>query len=202
MRIRLRSTMIVSRSCTMHSQSPPLIIGRTVLKESDEIYILGVKFDSKTTFEKHLNSVSEQLLRVFHDRSPHVRCFRGFVLPIWSTVLQYDARLPNSYLKRLDRVVSGACFLTGGVFKYNIVHRRSVAVFCMLYKIRCDMMHCTFYHCLVSQCGLQAVLWLHIGILILMCSVPRSTTGHLFPSQYLCGTILLTLYSTVGTGGL
>ena len=35
-------TMIVSRSCTMHPQLPPLTIGRTVLKESDDLVILGV----------------------------------------------------------------------------------------------------------------------------------------------------------------
>ena len=39
-------TMIVSRSRTVHPQSPPLTIGRTVLKESD-LVILGVTFDSK-----------------------------------------------------------------------------------------------------------------------------------------------------------
>ena len=43
-------TMIVSRSRTMHQQSPPLIIGGTVLKESDNLVILGVTFDSKMTF--------------------------------------------------------------------------------------------------------------------------------------------------------
>ena len=42
----------------MHPQSPALTIGRTVLKESDGLVILGVTFDSKMTFEKHLRSVS------------------------------------------------------------------------------------------------------------------------------------------------
>ena len=41
----------------MHPQSPPLTIDGTVLKESDDL-ILGVTFDSKLTFEKHLRSVS------------------------------------------------------------------------------------------------------------------------------------------------
>ena len=50
-------TMIVSRSCTMHPQSPPLKIDGTVLKESDDLDILGVTFDSKLTFEKHFRSV-------------------------------------------------------------------------------------------------------------------------------------------------
>ena len=42
----------------MHPQSPPLTIGRTVLKESDDLVILGVTFDSIMTFEKHLRSAS------------------------------------------------------------------------------------------------------------------------------------------------
>ena len=51
-------TMIVSRSRTIHPQSPALTIGGTVLKVYDELVILGVTFDYKTTFEKHLRSVS------------------------------------------------------------------------------------------------------------------------------------------------
>ena len=72
-------TMIVSRSRIMYPQSPPLSIGGTVLKESDDLVILGVTFDSKMTFEKHLRSVSgaasqrlgilRKSARVFHDRS-------------------------------------------------------------------------------------------------------------------------------------
>ena len=41
--------MILSRSRTMHHQSPPLTIGETVLKESDDLVIFGVTFDSKMT---------------------------------------------------------------------------------------------------------------------------------------------------------
>ena len=36
--------VIVSRSRRMHPQSPPLTIGGTVLKESDDLVILGVTF--------------------------------------------------------------------------------------------------------------------------------------------------------------
>ena len=96
-------TMIVSRSRIMQPQSPTLTIVRTVLKESDDLVILGVTFDQKITFVKHLRSVSRAasqrlgILRksswVFHDRSLLVRCSRGFVLP-WSSFLQCGARLP------------------------------------------------------------------------------------------------------------
>ena len=84
-------TMIASRSRTMHPLSPTLTIGGTVLKESDELIILGVTSDSKLTFEKHLRLVSKSASqrlgilrkswRVFHDRSLLGRCFQGFVLP-------------------------------------------------------------------------------------------------------------------------
>ena len=47
----------------------------------------------------------------------------------------------DTHLKQLDRVVSGARFLTGGLFECDIIHRRSVAVLCMLYEIRCNPMH-------------------------------------------------------------
>ena len=50
--------ILVYRSRTMHPQAPPLIIGGSVLKKSDDLVILGGKFDSKMTFEKHLRSVS------------------------------------------------------------------------------------------------------------------------------------------------
>ena len=72
------NTTIVSMSRTMHPESPPLIIGRTILKESDDLVILGVTFGSKMTVEKHLRSVSRAasqrlgILRKswqgFHDR--------------------------------------------------------------------------------------------------------------------------------------
>ena len=47
----------------------------------------------------------------------------------------------DTRFEQLDRAVSGARFLTGGVFECDITHRRSVAVLCMLYKIRCNPKH-------------------------------------------------------------
>ena len=47
----------------------------------------------------------------------------------------------DTHLKLLYRVVSGACFLAGGMLNCVLSHRRSVAVFCMLYKIRCNPKH-------------------------------------------------------------
>ena len=70
-------TILVSWSYTMHPQSPPLTIGGTVLKEYDDLIILGVTFDSKMTL---INSWSRlkctHRIRVFHDIVQMVRYHR------------------------------------------------------------------------------------------------------------------------------
>ena len=103
------------------------------------------------TFEKHLRSVSRaasqrlgilmKSWRVFHDRSLLGRCVRGFVLPVLEYCSAVWSSAADTHLKLHDRAVSGARFLTGGVFECDISHRRSVAVLCMLYKIRFNPMH-------------------------------------------------------------
>ena len=56
--------------------------------------------------------------------------FRVLSCQFWSTVLQCGTRLSihkYNMQKLLDRAVSGARFLTGGVFECDIAYRRSVA---------------------------------------------------------------------------
>ena len=119
--------MMVSRSSTMHPQSTLLTIGGTVLKESDDLVILWVTFDSKMTFERHLRTVSiaasqrlgilRKSWRVFHDSSLLLRCFRGFVLPVLEYCSAVWCSAADTHLKLLHRAVNGARFLTGGVFE-------------------------------------------------------------------------------------
>ena len=61
--------------------------------------------------------------------------------PFWSTVLQSGARLPIHTCHCMDRAVSDALLLTGGVFECDIADRRSAPVLSMLYKIRCKPVH-------------------------------------------------------------
>ena len=78
--------------------------------------------------------------RVFHDKLLIGRYFWGFVLP----VLEYCSvwcSADDAHLKLLDSMVSGACFIAGGVLNCDFSHRRSVAVLCRLYKIRCNPKH-------------------------------------------------------------
>ena len=120
-------------------------------------------FDSKMTFEKHLSSISRaasqrlgilrKSWRVFHDRSLLGRCFRGFVLPVLGYCSAVWCSAADTHLKLLDRAVGGARFLTGGVFECDIFRRRSVAVLCMLYKIRCNPVHPSSSWCTWTVCA-------------------------------------------------
>ena len=65
----------------------------------------------------------------------------GFVLAVLEYCSVVWCSAVDTHLRLLDRVVSGASFLTGGVFACDLAHRGSVSVLCMLYKIRCNPMH-------------------------------------------------------------
>ena len=154
----------------MYFQPPSLLIGKVwvpvmhfcvcpihrrvhwrVGRRLNDLVILGVTFDSKMTFEKRLCSVSRaasqrlgilrKSWRVFHDRLLLWRCFWGFVMPVLEYCSAVWCSAADTHLKLLDRAVSGARFLAWGVFECDIFHRRSVAVLCMLYKIRCNPVH-------------------------------------------------------------
>ena len=62
--------------------------------------------------------------------------FRDFVLPVLEYCSAVWCSAADTHLKLLDRIVSGSSFITGGAFEYDLAHRRSVEVLCILYKIR------------------------------------------------------------------
>ena len=68
-------------------------------------------------------------------------CFRGFVLIVLEYCSAVWCSVADTHIKLLDRVVSRARFLTGNVFECDIAHHRSVAVLCMMHKIRGKPMH-------------------------------------------------------------
>ena len=128
---RKTKTMTVHRSRTMHPQSPSLTICGTVVKESDYLVILGVTFDSKMPFEKHLRpvfSAASQRLgilrkswRKFHDRLLLWRFFLGLVLPVLEYCSAVWCSAADTHVIPLDRVVSGAHFLTVGVYELTLL---------------------------------------------------------------------------------
>ena len=85
-------TMIVSRSRTMHPQSPPLTIGWLYWRSLITLLYWEWHLIPNWTLSKYLLLVSRaasqilgilrKSLRVFHDRSLRERCFRCFILPV------------------------------------------------------------------------------------------------------------------------
>ena len=67
--------------------------------------------------------------------------FGVFVQPVFEYCSAVCCSVADTHLKLLDCAVSGAWFITGGVFECDIAHRRSVAILCMLYKIRGSQVH-------------------------------------------------------------
>ena len=104
----------------------------------------------------------------------------------------------DTHIELLDRVVSGASFITWGVYVCDIAHRRSLAVLCMLYKFRCKLMR-PLYGALL---GPYVPLLVRRGDLVIhrytyltpFCS---TLSVPLFLSECPCGMTLLTLYSIV-----
>ena len=101
----------------------------------------------------------------------------------------------DTHLKLLDRVVSGASFLTGGVFECDLAHRGSVAVLCMLYKTRCNPFHPVYGALPVPYVPVRVTRGAVIAHQYTYAT--RSVAGLLFACQYLSGTILVTPYSMV-----
>ena len=184
----------------MHPKSPPLTIGGTVLKESDDLDILGVTFDFKINFKKHFRSVSRTASRklgilrkpgrVFHDRSLLGRWFRSFVDQLCSVVLSCQCS-PGFWTtwqcSQWCQFFNWGCIWVC----HDIVHRRSVAVVFMLYKIMCNPMYPLYGALPGPYVPVRVILIRHIA------AKPRSTAEPLFPSQCLFGTTILTLYSMV-----
>ena len=103
----------------------------------------------------------------------------------------------DTHRQLLDLIVSGASFWTGSVFECDLAHHRSVAVLCMLYKVRCNPLH-PLYGALPVQFvlgWLHTAVWSRIGTpMRLLAAEPRRIARLLFPCQYLCGTILVIPY--------
>ena len=146
----------------MHPQLSPLTIGGTVLKESHDLVILGVTFNFKNTFEKHLRSVSKAASQ------------RLGILKSWQV---YHDRWPHRKLR--DRVVSGANFLTGGVFECVDLWRHYVC--CTRSGVTRCTLFMSFYLCRMCLYGLHAVLWSHFSILMRLLAAESCCTAGIFP---------------------
>ena len=144
--------MTVSRSCTMHPQSPALTINGAVWRSLMTLlylqWYLIPRWLLRSIFAvfqvQLLNDLGSWLSRGKYSMIDYFMWDALGVLfcPFWNTALRYGARLPIHTLNYWTVYsVHDASFLTGGVFECDLAHRRSVAVLCMLYKIRCNPLH-------------------------------------------------------------
>ena len=79
--------------------------------------------------------------KIFNNISVNSNCFTAFVLPLLEYCAPVWSSAAPSHLRLLDRVLSGARFLTDRARSYNLWHRRDISSLCMLYKIRANSNH-------------------------------------------------------------
>ena len=138
--MRLNPSMIVSRSRTVFPPHPDLLVGSTSLSFREFFKILGVTFDSKFTFERHIRSISSSVaqkigllrksFRIFGDHDVLLRHFNSFNL----LCLEYCSSAADSHLKLLDKNLRACKFLIPNL-TISLQHRRFISSLCMLYKI-------------------------------------------------------------------
>jgi len=144
-------TFVAGRSRTVLPYHPALTVGDAVLDESDSLMVLGVTFDPKLTFERHVRnivSMASQKLgiirkanRIFGDAAVTSGCFRSFVLPLLEYCSPVWSSAAESHLRLLERVVRCAMFVSPGCDLGDLTHRRTVGSLSMLYKIANNQRH-------------------------------------------------------------
>jgi len=147
-------TMTVSRSRTLLPRFPDIMLDGVALKKPAELEILGVSFDSKLTFERHIRSVASsasqriglmrRAFKIFDSADVVQHCFRSFMLPILEYASVVWSSAAASHLALLDRIVNRCARLMNDTVPCCLDDRRSVAGLCMLYKIRARVSHPLF----------------------------------------------------------
>ena len=82
----------------------------------------------------------------------------------------------DTHFKLRGSVVSGVSFLTGGVFECDLAHLLSMAISCMLYKIRCNPMH-PLYGTLPESYLSVRVIYGAVIAYRYICAPPRGRTS-------------------------
>ena len=145
------STIIVSRSRTLHPPHPPLQLCGSFLEVSRSIRLLGVVIDDKLTFEDHIRSTAGSIAQktglirkcvraLGNDDDAVLRSFYGFLLPCFEYASPVWCSAADSHLKLLDRALNNIRFFLPNV-SVELAERRRLACLSMLYKIFHDSSH-------------------------------------------------------------
>ena len=143
-------SMIVSRSRTVFPPHPDLVVGSTSLNSCEFFKILGVTFDSKFTFERHIRSISSSVaqkigllrksFRILGDHDVLLRCFNSFILPCLEYCSPVWSSAADSHFKLLDKNLRACKFLIPNL-TISLQHHHFISSLCMLYKIFCNPSH-------------------------------------------------------------
>ena len=139
------NALVVSRSRIVNPQSVDFVLSGVSICGSPNLDILGVKFDSKLTFEDHVRGIVSRVSqrigilrlvkRVFVDTSALISCYYAFVLPILEYCSPVWRSSAKCHLSLLELQVYSVARLCPDQSFLSLCHRRHVAALCMLYKV-------------------------------------------------------------------
>ena len=135
--------MIFSRSRTIYPEHPELTLGDTAIEKVEFLKLLGVTFDAKLTYERHLRNITSKVSqkigilrkcwRVYQDNSLILKCFYAFILPFFEYCSSVWMSAAPTHINMLQRVYLSASFIAGT--RLSLDHRRRVAALCIFFKI-------------------------------------------------------------------
>ena len=131
-----------------------LVLTVVSIRASPNLDILGVKFDSKLTFEGHVRGIVSRVSQgigalrlvklIFVDTSVLLRCSFAFVLPILEYCSPVWGSAAECHLKRLERQVYSVARLCPDQSSLSLCHRRRVTWQSMLFMVNSNSNHCLF----------------------------------------------------------
>ena len=146
--------LVVSRSWTVSHPHGDYVVSGVSIRASSNLDILGVKFDSRLTFEDHVRGIVSRVSqiigilrlvkRIFLDTSLSLRCYFAFVLPILKYCSPVWGSAAECHLQLLQRQVYLVARLCPVQSFLLLCHRRRVSGLGMMYKVNSNSNHFLF----------------------------------------------------------
>ena len=154
--------LVVSRSMTVNPPHGDLGLSGVSICTCPNLYILGVKYDSKLTLKDHIHGIVSHvsqrigilrlLKHVFVDTSVLLRLYSAFVLileycsPVLRSAAECHLLLFDLQVYSVARPCNDQTFL-------SLCHQRHVAALCMLYKVNLNL---TYPSLTYPSCGCRS----------------------------------------------
>ena len=141
-----KSQLLVLSKAPRQPLLPPITFGGTTIAVAEHLRLLGVTFDSKLSFHRHLQQVAARtkqrlgfLRRATRILDVHGRqdTYKGFIRPVLEYAPLVWMGAAKTHLSRLDRVQRNALHVLGpGILLQSLQARRTVAALAYLYKLQ------------------------------------------------------------------